>query len=62
MSAKNAFLILVWAVFAVLALDAVYELLNQKDTLLNISGFFLLGGVLIISVKTRCFTLNPFKK
>ncbi|GAB3715234.1 hypothetical protein GCM10027592_55630 [Spirosoma flavus] len=62
MNIKTAFLILIWAVFFVLALDFGYELLNQKDTLQNIGGFLVVGAVLIISLTTRCFTVNPFKR
>lgn len=60
MSIQRIFLILTWAVLFMLAVDAGFTLLNQKNTYLNIAGLFFLVGVIVLSLKTRAFTKNPF--
>lgn len=59
---KNFLLIVLWAVFALFAIDIALRLVSAPDTLANVIGVAVLALMVAVSAWTRCFTNFKFKK
>ena len=53
---KTTLKLTAWLVCILLAIDFSFGLMNERSTVANIIGCFILGASFAYSVKTRCFT------
>lgn len=53
---KNILAIAIWAVVFVTVSTTMCSLLTRPDTMANTIGFFGVVGLILLSLKTKCFT------
>ena len=52
----------VWVVCFFAALNAALKMISEANSIENIIGFIFLVAIILVSVKTRCFTHLKSKK
>lgn len=56
MKTTKVIMFVVWLIIAFSAIDESYSLINKSLTIANIAGVFLLVAIVLVSIKTKCFT------
>lgn len=54
--------LVIWFISFPILLGIGLEMVSKSNTIENIMGFFIIAAIIIISIKTKCLTINKFKK
>lgn len=52
----------VWFVIFIVLLTLGLEMISAPNTIENVIGFFMVGAILYLSVRTKCLTIIKFNK
>lgn len=57
---KKISLFIIWLVLALMIMTVCCELLTYSSTIANITGFFGIVALIMVSIKTKCLTFINF--